>query len=253
MLKKYAILIIWTMFISINIFSEKFPDLNILTEEWEPYQYINNGKISGIVVDITAQILKELESNQSSKDIQIQPWTRAYAAALKKENTLIFSMVRSEERENIFKWVGPIMQYTNYLIAKKENNIVIDNKEDILKYKTGTIQNDISETYMKNFDVPKKNLHRTSTPIMNLNLLKNDRIDLLVSEWISFTYEAKSENINYHLYEPVYTITSEGIWYAFNINTPDSVVKAFSDAHKKLIKSGEIDKILDKYSDILIP
>jgi len=49
--------------------------------------------------------------------IQLLPWRRAYRMDLSRENTIIFSLVRSPERESFFHWMGPVHSLNGYLIA----------------------------------------------------------------------------------------------------------------------------------------
>jgi polar amino acid transport system substrate-binding protein len=58
-------------------------------------------------------------AKKSRADIKIWPWARGYETALKEKNTVLFSTTRTEARENLFKWVGPIMPSRIVLVAKK--------------------------------------------------------------------------------------------------------------------------------------
>jgi polar amino acid transport system substrate-binding protein len=68
-------------------------------------------------------------------DIKLVPWARGYHLVQTTENTILLSTTRIEEREKMFKWVGPIFQNTSGLIAKKARGLKIGGVEDIRKYK----------------------------------------------------------------------------------------------------------------------
>jgi len=59
---------------------------------------------------------------------------------------MVFSTTRTESRENLFKWVGPIATATVGVIAKKDNYIKINSIDDLNKYKKSLDKNDVPWT-----------------------------------------------------------------------------------------------------------
>ncbi len=86
-----------------TIFSDQ--DINVVTENWRPYNYEENSKIKGSSTKIVQTVL-----NQSGFQyaINLYPWARSYQEALNNKNTLIYTIVRIPLREHLFKWVGPV-------------------------------------------------------------------------------------------------------------------------------------------------
>jgi len=78
--------------------------LNIITEQYQPYNFIdpNDGshKMQGIAVDLLVEMLKKTGSSQSRKDIQMQPWARGYEA-VKNEKTLCSFLPPAQKKEKI--------------------------------------------------------------------------------------------------------------------------------------------------------
>ena len=75
-------------------------EIKIVTTEFPPYNYEENGKITGLSTKVVRAVLKELGMNS---EIKSYPWARAYEMALKQENVLIYSILRISEKENLFK------------------------------------------------------------------------------------------------------------------------------------------------------
>ena len=87
--------------------AQEYP-LKIVTEHWPPYHYLNeNGEIRGAAHDVVKQVITQskLEAN-----IDVLSWSKAYDIALHRPNTLIFSIVKTPERENLFDWYCPIAE-----------------------------------------------------------------------------------------------------------------------------------------------
>ena len=111
-----VVLCLFLLPFSFSLAAEGLPVFTIMTEDWKPYQFEENGELKGVAVEILALILKEIQSNQTVADIKILPWARGYLIAKSEKNAILFSMTRTPERDSQFKWVGPIFQNTTYCL-----------------------------------------------------------------------------------------------------------------------------------------
>ncbi|MBL7176955.1 MAG: transporter substrate-binding domain-containing protein [Desulfobacteraceae bacterium] len=111
--------------------ADAVPKFTIYTENYKPYNFEKDGKIQGIAVELLTQMLEKAGSSQTLADIKLVPWARGYDAVQKNEKTLLFSITRTEEREDLFKWVCPIKTITEELWALKP--IFVGRQHNILK------------------------------------------------------------------------------------------------------------------------
>ena len=65
--------------------------------------------------------------------IKVYPWTRALKMVDKKKHTAIFSMLRTPERENKYKWVGPLTSMKLVFFKKNGSPITLKTREDAKK------------------------------------------------------------------------------------------------------------------------
>ncbi|MDP6688032.1 MAG: transporter substrate-binding domain-containing protein [Alphaproteobacteria bacterium] len=72
----------------------------VVTETWKPYSYEENGIVKGSATKIVRAVLERAGIDYS---IQVYPWARAYKTALNRESVVLFAVVRTEEREKLFK------------------------------------------------------------------------------------------------------------------------------------------------------
>ncbi len=121
------------------VHSETFSKpLKLLGDDFPPFHYMNNDEISGISVEILQTILSEL---QYPHTIEVIPWARAYNKTLNQQNAVLTNAVRTDERESLFKWVGPIAPRSIVIYKlKKRNDIIVNSLEDAKKYTVGTIR-----------------------------------------------------------------------------------------------------------------
>ena len=121
----------------LTIFTENLPNLN----------YIKDGELVGLSVDIVKEIQKRVGSHEQ---IKVLPWARAYKMALQEENVVLFSMTHTESRKDLFKWICPLVTKRDILVAKKGSGIAINSLEDAKKVKRiGTIRDDSKERLLK--------------------------------------------------------------------------------------------------------
>ena len=159
-------------------FAQSMDDLALLTEQYPPFNFKKDGQLQGISIDLLELMLKKAGSQLTRKDIQLLPWARAYKKTMENKNTVLFVTTRTKERENLFKWVGPITDTSIMLIAKKGDDIHINSLEEIKKYKIGVISEDVGEQLLVK-DGIKDNLERVSKTILNIKKLNAGRIDAL--------------------------------------------------------------------------
>jgi polar amino acid transport system substrate-binding protein len=234
-----------------NTSRKPLPQFLIMTEDWPPYQFKKGGTFEGIAVDLMVLMLKKTGSNQNRKDIFLYPWARGYDQLLSQENTILFSMTRTNERENLFKWVGPIFTNSTFLIAMKSKNIKIISTDDIKQYRIGTIIKDASELFVTRLGIPLDKLQRNTISSNNVKKLAANRIDFVVSGWTQFENDANFLGIDPELFESVYEIDRSEISYAFNKKTPDWIIEKFQKAFDLIIKGDELTKITKKYSHLI--
>ena len=94
--------------------------VRIVTEHLAPFQISENHELIGGIVAIEVQQLinKVLPENK----IEVLPWARAFQIASERPNTIIFSLVRTPDREDKFIWIGKVAHVPMELITLKVVN-----------------------------------------------------------------------------------------------------------------------------------
>ena len=222
-------------------------DIVFMTEQYPPYNFEEDDRLRGIAVDTLALMLQRAGSKQTREDIKLLPWARGYKRVLSEPDTCLFSTTRTEEREHLFKWVGPIAPESVGLIARKERNIKIDSVEDIKKHNIGTIRNDVAEHYLIDAGISLDDLQRVAETILNIKKLNRGRIDLWAYDENVAMWELKANGFNPANYESVHVLGHKDQYFAFHKGTSDSVIVKLQAALDTLKADGEYQKILDLY------
>ncbi len=239
---------IWLVFSTSGHAADSIDDIVFMTEQYPPYNLEQDYEIKGIAVEILALILERTDSVSTRSDIKMLPWARGYKRTLTVPNSCLFSMTRTKEREDLFKWVGPIAPETVGLIARRESKIKINTDTDIQKYKVGTIIDDVAELHLVNAGIDINSLDRVATTEQNIRKLNLGRIDLWGYGVNVAMWELKAGGLNPTEYELVYILDdSKEVFYAFHKDTSDSIIQELQVALDSVKADGEYQKILDKY------
>ncbi len=240
----FLLLLLWGLVLLCQV-------ITIVTEDYPPYNYTKNDKITGVSTEVVEAVLKE---TGMKGEFKVYPWKRSYTLAETEENVLIYSIGRNKERETKFKWVGVIAPYDVYMFSLlSRNDIKISNIEEGMKYKTGTTASDARETYLigKGFKIGEQ-IDNTATNPSNLEKLLVKRIDLwpiaeLVAYYLVEEKGLKPDKVlrkSYHITD----LSSDGLYLAFSKSTSDEIVQRFRDSLNKIKKNGTYSKILKKYN-----
>ena len=221
-----------------------------MTENYPPYQFEAEGKLQGIWVDVLVEVLKRMDAKQSRDDIKLIPWARGYQTVIKNSSTCLFNMIRTKERENLFKWAGPVTSGIHVLIALKNSNIHVESFEDLNQYKIGVVKDDFGESILFSHGIKKKNLlfsfgeNAAKEIILELN---KEIVDLWFIEHISARWILKKYMFNTNDYKTVYKMAPVDGYFAFNKTTPVNLIAAFQKQLDAVMKAPVYQKIFDIY------
>ncbi len=254
-MKKILFSILFFLLTASVLFAQTITDkLTIVTEEWPPYNYTVDGKVTGLGAEIIYELLKDVGIVAT---IESYPWNRAYLMAETIPNVLIFTLARTPERENKFKWIGKISPREVGLFKFKDRkDIAGKNLDDFKKYLIGVTTNEDATTkYLisQGFVIGKNLIAEQSANAEQINIKRFfvlKRFDLLPINELSLSYLTKKMGYNVDELEKIMVLTGSddpGYFAAFSISTPDETVKKFIDAYKKMVDDGRYKRIYDNY------
>jgi polar amino acid transport system substrate-binding protein len=224
----------------------------IMTESNPPFNFEKDGEVHGISADLLLLVMEKAGHPVKRSDIQIMPWPRAYQEVQEKPGTVLFSMARTEQRENLFKWMGPIQELTIGLVAPKSKKIVINTPDDAKKYRIGTIRDGAPEQLAITAGFDESLLDRIADPVLNIKKLAADRIDMFAFNVPAIFYMMIQEGMNPDDYEVVFPLKKTALYYAFHKDTDAAVIEKMNQALADLKKpdntgQSPYDQIIKKY------
>lgn len=218
--------------------------LTVVTEEYPPYNYTNNaGELQGIAVDLAKLLLKR--TGFADVEIQLLPWNKAYSMALKKPNTLIFTLTRSPRREDLFHWIGNISTQNIYLYQNRSRkDILLPDLESARQYRVGAVRGWDSTVWLTQQGIPVLEIDETW---LGLKMMELGSLDLTPNSELSLAYDAAKYGINPSHYMKALKIRKTVTEFAMSKNSDPKLVKKLQTAYKKIRYNGEYQRIYDKY------
>ena len=203
--------------------------LQYLTEEWAPFNYQEGGNATGIAVDILEAVFRNIGVNRTGADVRIVPLADGFRAA-QNTSTVLFSIVRTPEREPLYKWAGPFAKSRFVVFAPVDRNITISSDADLNLYRIGAVRSSIENDLLTSRGVHASDIIPGATPGDLIRMLEEGQIDLWATGDITGRYEMKAAGANPDAYEIVYTLDENDFYFIFSRDVPDTLVGAFQDA-----------------------
>ncbi|MCH2041257.1 MAG: transporter substrate-binding domain-containing protein [Saccharospirillaceae bacterium] len=236
------------LLLALNGVSQAKEKLYFFTEQYPPYNMSDDGSafahkaedISGLCTDIVKAVLKEVPYQSR---IKLRNWRYGLDRTTRKPNTGLFCAVRSEDREALFDWVGPITDLRWTLFAKPGSDITLNTLEDARAYTIGGYKGDVMSNYLisKGFKVVLADSSQMVPRKLELN-----QVDLWVTDQLTGPYTAANVTEMESLKE-VLTFRSTPMYIAMNKETPEKVINSLQQALDALRQQGELQSIEAAY------
>ncbi|TCQ27663.1 amino acid ABC transporter substrate-binding protein (PAAT family) [Rhizobium sp. PP-CC-3G-465] len=149
--------------------------LTMLTEEYPPFAFTQDGEITGSSVDQVRRIMAEVHPDYT---LDIVPWARAIATAETDPATCVFTTTLLPERAERFKWVSPLNIDTLMLIGRTGGKARPHSIEAAKAFTVAVHKDDSGELFALAQGFP----HLDTAPSIDLSLKKllAGRVDLVL-------------------------------------------------------------------------
>ena len=104
--------------------------LTFYTEINHPHTFYKDGteQLTGIAYDI---VYAMIEKTGLDVIIEVNPWLRSVKKQKENDNSCIFAMNRTEEREKQYQWIGPLVSGGLAIYKKSDSDIEINSLYDL--------------------------------------------------------------------------------------------------------------------------
>ena len=229
------------------LFAQAKP-VSILTEEWAPYNYMDNGKLVGFSVEIVEEILKDLRLDCP---IRFLPGMRASRILNTQPRTMMITMLRTPARETQYKWIGPLGEDAIYFYKKKGGTLDVASLEDAKKVRRVACRNAglVHDALLKN-GFANLDTFAADGPAIYRKLLAG-RCDLGVSDApLGVKHLLKEWHLPLDtLVQTSVKIVESPLYIACSKDLPDSEIVLWQKSLDKMKKAGTYATIRSKYGE----
>ncbi|TVT68820.1 substrate-binding periplasmic protein [Stutzerimonas kunmingensis] len=224
------------------------PDkINLLTENFPPYNMADDGKnfardehITGIAADIVREMFKRAGIDYT---LTLRfPWERIYGMALEQPNYGVFVTARLPEREELFKWVGPIGPDDWVLLARGDSPINLTSLDQARQYNIGAYKGDAIAEHLDGQGLQPQLALRDQE---NVKKLIDGKIDLWATGDPAGRYLARQDGVTG--LKRVLRFDSAELYLALNKQVADETVQKLQKALDQMRSEGVIDEINARY------
>jgi polar amino acid transport system substrate-binding protein len=218
--------------------------IEVVTEDGS-YSYMREGKVTGVASTIVEATLRE--AGLTDYELSIYPWARAYDRALVSPDVLIYPIVRTAEREPLFKWVGQIARIDpQFYKLRERTDIVVKGVEDARSYSVGVVRDDMRQQALQGMGFTRMVVSATNAE--NFRKLLNRQVQLVPMPERDARLQAQAAHVAFSDLEAVYSLDDQGysLYLAFSNTTSDELVKRMVAAFERLKANGTVQRLLDE-------
>lgn len=227
--------------------SSQSKELKLVTEILPPYQYLDDqGNLQGFSIDV----MKALEKQTDMKfSIEVLPWARAYRRARESKNIAIFSIIRTQLREEQFLWIGKLEDENLSFFSLKSKSIApIKTFEDLRQYDIAVTRDSAIDLYLseKKFN----SLLKVKNIEFAIKLLLNDRVDLIYANKIIVKQLMKINNQDFSKLKEEFEIPelNREIYIALNKDSDKELEVKLRKAYERIRNDRSFAEIKDKWN-----
>jgi len=206
-------------------------DLVYQCEDLAPSNFLRGGRVEGISADLLRRIWSKM--GVPEQRIEVVPWARGYEEIRKEPGRVLFSMTRSREREDLFRWVGPIFEVRNVLLARKGAPHP-GSVAEAGRLRIGTIRGDVLESELLGAGIPRERIEPVESMEQNFEKLRLGRIDAIAHTTRSIREFELGNHLDTSAFEVVLTLSTSSNYYAFSRSTDPALVRRFQTALDQL-------------------
>lgn len=229
--------VLLSLLFAATLFADEFI---VMTEDLKPYNYLQDGELKGISVELVQKILENLNYNE--QEISVYPWARAEHILQTNPKAVLFSMSYTPQRAKEYKFACPLSEVEVFLFVNKDTPLNVQNLEDARELTIGVVKDFAAHKYLvergfTGFD------YSSSTKVMVEKLTQN-KIDAFVATPYSvFSLDVDSSKVK----QTQVRLYATNLCIAFNKEISDTEVQKWQEQLQKLRQSEFYETIYKKY------
>ncbi|OHX14419.1 substrate-binding periplasmic protein [Chromobacterium sphagni] len=219
-----------------------------LTETLPPLSYDEDGAHKGFSNEL---LLMMLHDSGLRAVIQIRPWSRALREAQQTPNTMLYLTVRTPEREEMFKWIGPALPLPIELFRLGGPRAQpYTSMDDARRAAVAVARDTPGQKMMEKLGfVDNQNLVLTNDEAQSARLLYAHRVQYSAGVALFQRYAAKQQGQNPERLDSVQVLDdSTQFYFAMQKDSNPEYISRLQAALDKIKQDGRYASLLKRYN-----
>jgi len=226
-------------------------ELSLKTQDFPPYTYLIDGKLSGPAVEIIHATCQQADLECH---MELLPWARAQDAVEHGKAHGLFVLAKNKERTSWLAFSYPLFEANYGFFVRSQNLLEYTAPSDISGYHIGVYGPSNTSTRLESIvsQAERCTVEMRPDDEAGFKKLNHGRIDAVYSN----KYVGDALISKMHLRMTRYAGTEgKALYYlAFSkANTEKKTIKRFNEAYLKLYEDGSIARILGAYNMKPVP
>ncbi|MFG1495008.1 transporter substrate-binding domain-containing protein [Saccharospirillum sp. HFRX-1] len=219
--------------------------LRWFTEDFPPYNYAQ-GK-GGLMVDVLQAVSAALEEPVDPNTIEVYPWSRAVHTAGSIDQSVLFSLARTEQREAQYQWAGPVVPIRIVMIGLPAAAEI-----PAEQWRIGVVRDDVAVRLVTAAGHRHDQLMYSQYPASIARMLQAQRID--VWAYGELPAQRRLDALPGHEdWQVLEVLSSTEAYFGFHPAVDPQLVERFQSALQALKQADDsgvapLDKLIERYA-----
>lgn len=216
----------------------------LVAEDDPPYNMLRDGKIVGVSTEKLEEAFRRADLPFR---IEIKPWIRAYSEALSNPDYCVFSTARTNERESLFQWIGPIAKSNWVLYTRADNPVRPKSIDDIKDHVIGGYLGDVISLWLSSHGFQ---IDTAASDRSNPRKLINGRFDYWAASQTSAEQLLRDQKLDGKIV-PLFVFGHNDLYLACNAAITQEKATHLNEVLRQMQTDGTSARIDSRYSRLL--
>ncbi len=220
-------------------------DISLFTENLPPYNYLQNGELKGVSVDLVKEILRR---TGDTGHFQVHAWPWAFKSVRKGgPDTAIFTIAEHSQRTEMFRWVGPLLSMSRVFFADARWRTPMTTLEEAKKYLVGVSKDNVLHAFLLEHEFPKISVSAQGGLFENPKLLLSNRIQLWLEDRRVVRYKSQAMGIDPGSFKELFALPPVQGYIAFSLATSQERIDVWNAALQEMKADGTWAAIAESF------
>ncbi len=248
--KTINLIFLLVLFVSISTANAEVETVDIICDEWPPYQIAEGTRIAGFSTKIVETVFKRM--NVRVNVIHAYPWKRAIMMIEKGEADALFSVNYKEERARFAHYPDEEIATSSWVMwVREEDRSRFESLDDLVGKSIGLVRGYSYTPAFWSFVKKNASYEEVVGDEQNFKKLHADRVDVIIAELGNGMHIVKELELKGIIPIEKYLIKTDGLFIIFNKkNVEKKFVEKFSNELRKLKREDLYLKFYEEYFNL---